>query len=602
MKKTFGKIGLVLLAAVVAFGAVACSAPKWSVGMVATGEVSSNGGFLAEKGEYVYFINGVEDYTANNDFGKPVTGSLVVAKKSEPAKAEVVVPKLFTAGDYTAGVTIYGDYVYYATPSAEKDTTGAIATGYLEFYRTKLDGSETEMFTRVNGNGTVYRYLEVGGTVYLVYTNAYDENEDGDTVTSVVCYDTAAKKETTVAQDVASVTYAPLADATTLTALYTKNVKNEVTDSNESYNELYIYTVGKEPVLVASGKNWTGEAGSTSNVTYAVTAVNGGYVFYTVTRAADSDVKTYAVALSEIAKGGENALAAVKLEDTTAATASAAIVSLNEAYASVSLNSKTFLAKYDMLSAEETKYELVAEADISTLFFVEGGYAYYANSSSYLSRIAIDGSAEEEVYTNETISTSWYKPEMADGKIFYANTSSEGQSYIYYVDAAIPADHDPEEAEGKFAGIRSEEDIVALAEYYLNQIPTASVRFSQDEDGNWLTDANGNRYNEAVEEARAFYEMLTKDQQKKVSEDALKLLTAADAVLEATEVFMKLSENPYKDITADTLAAHEKLVADAEAALAALTEDQQIMLKANTEDNLMWRLQEAKERIEDLKD
>ena len=41
---------------------------------------------------------------------------------------------------------------------------------------------------------------------------------------------------------------------------------------------------------------------------------------------------------------------------------------------------------------------------------------------------------------------------------------------------------------------------------------------------------------------------------------------------------------------------------DAEAALAALTEDQQIMLKANTEDNLMWRLQEAKERIEDLKD
>ncbi|MBS1314870.1 MAG: hypothetical protein HP048_05945, partial [Clostridia bacterium] len=115
-------------------------------------------------------------------------------------------------------------------------------------------------------------------------------------------------------------------------------------------------------------------------------------------------------------------------------------------------------------------------------------------------------------------------------------------------------------------------------------------------------DANGNRYNEAVEEARAFYEMLTKDQQKKVSEDALKLLTDADAVLEATEVFMKLSENPYKDITADTLAAHEKLVADAEAALAALTEDQQIMLKANTEDNLMWRLQEAKERIEDLKD
>lgn len=603
MKKTFKTIGLILLAAVMALGVAACNGiPSWNVSMVADGEVSSNGGFLVEKGDYVYFINGVADYTEQNDFGTPVTGSLVVAKKNDLATTEIVVPKLMTAGDYTAGIAIYGDYVYYATPSTEKDTSGAIATGYLEFYKTKLDGSETVRFTRVNGNSTVYRFVETGGKVYLVYTNANDKNEDGDTVTSLMCYDTEAMKETTVAQGVASVSYTALSQAATLTALYTKTVKNEITGSNETYNELYAYTAGaEEPVMVASGKNWTGEEGSTSDVTYAVTATNGNYVFYTVTRAADSDVKTYSIEASEIAKGSLDQ--AVRLEDTTAATASAIIVSLNEAYASVSLNSKTFLAKYDMLSQEPTKYEIVVQADISTLLLIEDGYAYYVNSSSYPARVALNGSAnEEEVLSNDTVSTSWYKPEVADGKIFYINTTDIGQSYVHYLSMTPVADADPADVKGTFVGLRSDEDKVALVEIYLNKIPTASVRFSQDEDGNWLTDENGNRYNEEVAAARREYDALDASLQKKVSESAYEILTNAEAVLKATEVFMKLTEEPYKDITAETLSVHEALVADAEAALEALTEAQQTMLKSNRDDNLMWRLQEAKERIEELKE
>lgn len=602
MKKTFGTIGLILLAAVMALGAVACNGiSSWKVSMVAGGEVTSNGGFLVEKGEYVYFINGVADYTEKNDFGTPVTGSLVVAKKNDLATTEIVVPKLMTAGDYTSGIAIYGDYVYYATPSTEKDTSGAIATGYLEFYKTKLDGSETVLFTRVNGNSTVYRFAEVGGKVYLVYTNAHDKNEDGATVTSIMCYDTATMKETTAVQDVASVSYTDFAQASTLTALYTKTVKNEITESNETYNELYAYTAGAEaPVLLASGKKWTGDAGSTSDVTYAVTAVNGEYVFYTVTRAADSDVKTYAIKTSELAKGSLDG--AVKLEDATAATAAAIVLSPNEAYASVTLNEKTFLAKYDMLSQNATKYEIVAQADVSTLLFLKDGYAYYVTSSSYLARVATNGEGAEEILSNDTVSTAWYKPEAVEDKIFYVNTTDLGQSYVHYLSAMPVADAEPADVKGTFVGQRSDEDKVALVEIYLNKISSSSVRFSRDDDGEWLTDENGKRYNEDVVAARNAYAALDASLQKKVSTSAYELLTNAEAVLEATEVFMKLSETPYKDITADTLAAHKTLVADAEAALEALTETQQTMLKANRDDNLMWRLQEAKERIEDLED
>ena len=38
------------------------------------GDVTSNGGFVVEKGNYIYFINGAEEYTASNEYGEVVKG------------------------------------------------------------------------------------------------------------------------------------------------------------------------------------------------------------------------------------------------------------------------------------------------------------------------------------------------------------------------------------------------------------------------------------------------------------------------------------------------------------------------------------------------
>ena len=46
-------------------------------------EAVSNGGFVVEKGDYVYFINGEEDYTASNTFGEVVKGALMRIKKAD---------------------------------------------------------------------------------------------------------------------------------------------------------------------------------------------------------------------------------------------------------------------------------------------------------------------------------------------------------------------------------------------------------------------------------------------------------------------------------------------------------------------------------------
>ena len=68
-----------------------------------------NGGFAVEKGNYVYFINGAEEYTASNKYGDVVKGALMRISKTDLlnkdySKTVTVVPMLFVAQNYNAGI------------------------------------------------------------------------------------------------------------------------------------------------------------------------------------------------------------------------------------------------------------------------------------------------------------------------------------------------------------------------------------------------------------------------------------------------------------------------------------------------------------------
>ena len=79
MLKKLSKILPVLLILVLAFAALAgCSGNYTSPALSGdiSGSVSSNGGFVVQKGEYVYFINGVGDQSADNTYGNAVKGSV----------------------------------------------------------------------------------------------------------------------------------------------------------------------------------------------------------------------------------------------------------------------------------------------------------------------------------------------------------------------------------------------------------------------------------------------------------------------------------------------------------------------------------------------
>ncbi len=209
-----------------------------------SGEVVSNGGFVVEKGDYVYFINGKEDYTAENKYGSAVKGSLMRISKEDLGagnfgEVQTVVPLLVVSQDFTSGFYIYGDRVYYATPTTDKNVQGNVENSYLDFKSSKLDGSETmrDYYFRVSDNATVFRYVQdpETETVYCLYIDSKN--------TEIHSYNTSTREDVTLVKGYASYLLNS-DDVTDPTVYYTMSVYknynyNESSPQTESYQQVY---------------------------------------------------------------------------------------------------------------------------------------------------------------------------------------------------------------------------------------------------------------------------------------------------------------------------------------------------------------------------
>lgn len=224
--------------------------------------VNSNGGFAVEKDGYVYFINGAEDYTAGNKFGDVVKGSLMRIAKSDLSagnynKADVVVPMLIGSQNFETGIYIYGDYVYYATPTTDKNLQGVVENSWIDFKRAKLDGSDTMAgyYFRLSSNSANFRFVEVDSTVYCLY----EENS------MLKSYNTATK-ETTVLAKGAGTFYFNEKEPTDPYVYYTMGVTNDI-DSNKSstaaYNQIYRVRADATATVNAKEASYTVTGGRT---------------------------------------------------------------------------------------------------------------------------------------------------------------------------------------------------------------------------------------------------------------------------------------------------------------------------------------------------
>ena len=239
MRKIFKRISIAAAAAVIAVSSAffaGCDYEFTPLEGDVTGEVSSQGGFVVEIGEYVYFINGVEPYSSDNTYGTPVKGSLMRIKtadiKAGNNTAETVIPSLMVAGDYTSGIYIYNGRVYYATPNTVGNTQGEVDNTVLSFRSANLNGSDVQEHLRVADNATVYRYTAVDDVVYIVY-------ETDGTLTS---YNTETGTGTTLAENVVEYVLNST-DRTNPYIYYTMTVTDRADSSSplkyDNYNQIY---------------------------------------------------------------------------------------------------------------------------------------------------------------------------------------------------------------------------------------------------------------------------------------------------------------------------------------------------------------------------
>lgn len=522
MKKLISLVTVVLLAVALFCG---CTATGYSNGLadLSAGEVSSNGGFVVTKGEYVYFINGAGAATDTNDYGKVTTGALVRIKKGDLAEAasasdlgedkyylaktQMVVPSLFVAGDKTAGFWIYGEEVFYATPTTEKNKKGEVENTKLDFVKTTLNGEKSVKLKTVDDNTTQYRFVEVGNTVYLVTKTV---NSDSESVINV--YDATRNAEVYTTEKIESCIFAEDNAATTF--WYTRLAYNKNEEKDESFNEIHKVEItenGVKDYIVVSGAGSFGISGNSLGfgllgAKFTLVKDTAETLFVKVEYLDESDVdlifylaldksvelktvesKTAAEKDEELQKVYENNSKLVRVSENKSSTDADTIFASSSIFVSddaiIYIDSEKGLLKYDYTAADSGKgndYSLnrtVLYYDESiigyTARFVDGDYLYMTDSSSYYYRIklasfvSLSGAnkgatllthSENEAAGDDKIEvekvnflankTDWFLPEVVDGRYMISvYTSDPYYSLVYVADMQTNAALTDEEIE-----------------------------------------------------------------------------------------------------------------------------------------------------------
>lgn len=312
MRKIITKIICCTAATVAALGmtfATACSGSYRTQRLPGdtSGTISSNGGFAVEKGDYVYFINGRENNTADNAFGKPVKGAIMRIAVSDLnarrySSVQTVVPQIAYSGSYNGGLFVYGNKIYYATPSTEKNSDGEVQNSNIAFKSANLDGTEAmkDYYVQYSDNSVEYRYVEVNNVVYLIYVATNEDYYDnGSSYTNIHSVNTSTGANTLLAYNVDTVLF-DSSDAANPRVYYTMNVTdyktqnptasttynqvwtvsadaNEPKDYSDYFKEIYgdDYKPDKDPLYVNCGKLVYDGIGKIEHMTGSNTDFNG---------------------------------------------------------------------------------------------------------------------------------------------------------------------------------------------------------------------------------------------------------------------------------------------------------------------------------------
>ena len=379
-------------------------------------QVLSNGGLVVKQGDYLYFVNGYVGYLTDkgkdNWFGNVKKGAIVRVSYKDGAIGNdytVVVPKSVMASSENLGFSIFGNWIYYVSPSADEDRSGNVMTDKLQFLRTKLDGTDTQLILEWNDTSVKYKYT-ASALVYYDSTNKilyskslsakkFDEDKKGDKLAEKVDSVHFLKNET---YDPAVKT-TPVADY----VLYTQSA----TDSAE--NTLYITDprgTDKKTLISYADPSYH------YNVSVVASYVKEDKltVYYTKSRylgtsSSGTELGTFAYQFAD-KNFAFNAANEVSLSTTSLSS----LFAFDGGVVKTGSNSVIYYA-------DGTAPKTYGDLDLGTLIAIENGNFYYLNSDNKLLYYPLNEStnAHYAYTTEEKFMTSFIGAEYFDGYFYF---------------------------------------------------------------------------------------------------------------------------------------------------------------------------------------
>lgn len=449
--KKFISIALVFCLALTAFIFVGCSNEnnriKLEGGPEITELVTGNGSFQIRKGDYIYFASG---YVASsdlgtggltNELGKVSNGALYRAKielkktliekedkkegeedqyKEEYVLSEVQLLCSKVVGFENSGLYIFGNKIYFGTPSTIKNSEGKVMYSLLTFYSVDLDGQNlTEIYQTTEFSSGSYSFISINGNLYLLIF-------DGSKILRV---DMNGNSKV-LATDVKS-------------AVLPKSIVVAENSYSATENEKYIY------YTIANNKNT--DTRDYGNVLCKANIISGEATelfkedYLTITLSKFENDKLYYkrnVLLSEMSPSSESYLFVNDLTGKTfqdsekQLTSQSAISTMIEfkyeadnydGYVYVN-GGKLYYRSNDGLTTKQLS------SSASSAVFVQGKYVYYVSSSAlYRVDVTKETPSGEKLSDSNTINTTYFDID-SNFAYFYVKNSSTSKYETYYID------------------------------------------------------------------------------------------------------------------------------------------------------------------------
>lgn len=391
-------------------------------------EVVNNGSLVVQQGGYLYYVNGMDDTSnitkpSDNEFGKAsIKGSIMKSEIKEDGslgKTEVVVPKMFYTSASNGGFYIYGEWIYYLSPSTKTDNKSNVLTSQLVAFRTKIDGTKTQEIANLSSSSTQYVFTD---SAFIYYA---------DNKLTKVNYDSAKvdKKAVDIAEEVSSVLFT----AKTSTIFFIKSSE----DTTRRNNNIFVCVNGEVKEVTTDATYPNSASNLKEQFTYSLVSydVKENVLFYTKainSNDASKTTSTYGY------KFGDDFSFAPSNEKKFAVSALSNIVNLGFDKGVMDMSSTT-LTLYKPLANDANVNDTQALATLSStgakIIKMDEKEMYFALSNALWKISYTDKDAfAEQVGESSAINTGWLTISVIGDYMYYIENTYNYMSRLKFND------------------------------------------------------------------------------------------------------------------------------------------------------------------------